>query len=519
VGLEFLVRVRRSTLVLAALGALLVMTYAGWRAGVGTAAGALWSLANLWLIERLVVAITEQPWDGRDGGAGGPVSRGLSAEAAAKAGPSRARADRAREGGIPGAAGCSEPRHDVAGPWWAPAAPAAVHSHEPAAAHSHERIALHWRRAVWPLLAMIALFAAGAWLLARLPAEALVAGFLLPFAVMLFKAVALVVMAAPFWGRIARTPLRALALVAAMAVLAWATAALLPGLGAAQSPAVAHAPAVARTPVPSAGESEAGGGPERFPNLVTVLAGVLPNPWSHQLHRFEPVLFSILVALILGLVAFFATRKPQLIPGGLQNGVEWAVESLYDFVCGILGPTYGRRYAPYLGTLFLYILAMNLFGLIPFMDSPTSNLNVTVGLAIITFLYVQWTGLRELGVLGYLHHLAGNPRSALTWAMVPIMVPVHIIGELAKPVSLSCRLFGNVFGEDMLLVAFTTLGVASLSFLRLPFGLPLQIPFLLLALLTSTIQALVFTVLSTIYFLLMLPHEEHGHEEAAQPAT
>jgi F-type H+-transporting ATPase subunit a len=160
---------------------------------------------------------------------------------------------------------------------------------------------------------------------------------------------------------------------------------------------------------------------------------------------------------------------------------------------------------------------MNLFGLIPFMDSPTSSLNVTVGLALCTFLYVQWTGIRELGVLGYVDHMAGSPRSAISWCMVPIMLPVHLIGELAKPVSLSCRLFGNVFGEDMLLVAFTSLGVATLSFMHSPVGIPWQFPFLVLALLTSTIQALVFTVLSTIYLLLMLPHEEHGPEEASQP--
>jgi F-type H+-transporting ATPase subunit a len=93
-----------------------------------------------------------------------------------------------------------------------------------------------------------------------------------------------------------------------------------------------------------------------------------------------------------------------------------------------------------------------------------------------------------------------------------------VLGELAKPISLSCRLFGNVFGEDMLLVAFASLGVTTLSFTHLPFGLPLQLPFLFLALLTSTLQALVFTVLSTIYFLLMLPHDDHGHEGEAQPA-
>jgi F-type H+-transporting ATPase subunit a len=90
------------------------------------------------------------------------------------------------------------------------------------------------------------------------------------------------------------------------------------------------------------------------------------------------------------------------------------------------------------------------------------------------------------------------------------------MGELAKPISLSCRLFGNIFGEDMLLVAFATLGVTTLAFTHLPFGLPLQLPFMFLALLTSTLQALVFTVLSTIYFLLMLPHGEHEHEHEAE---
>jgi F0F1-type ATP synthase membrane subunit a len=92
-----------------------------------------------------------------------------------------------------------------------------------------------------------------------------------------------------------------------------------------------------------------------------------------------------------------------------------------------------------------------------------------------------------------------------------------MIGGLAKPISLSCRLFGNVFGEDMLLVGFTSLGVATLAFVHSPIGVPWQLPFLVLALLTSTIQALVFTVLSTIYFLLMLP-SDHGHEEAVHHA-
>jgi F-type H+-transporting ATPase subunit a len=185
---------------------------------------------------------------------------------------------------------------------------------------------------------------------------------------------------------------------------------------------------------------------------------------------------------------------------------------------GILGPEQGRRYLPFLGSLFIYILSMNLFGLIPFMDSPTSNLNVTVALALVVFVFSQWIGFRELGVIGYFDHLMGNPRTFIGWLLVPLMLPIHVMGELAKPISLSCRLFGNIFGEDMLLVAFATLGVTTLSFSHLPFGLPLQLPFLFLALLTSTLQALVFTVLSTIYFLLMLPHDDRAHEGEAQHA-
>ena len=95
---------------------------------------------------------------------------------------------------------------------------------------------------------------------------------------------------------------------------------------------------------------------------------------------------------------------------------------------------------------------------------------------------------------------------------------VYVLGELSKPISLSCRLFGNVFGEDMLLVAFVSLGVTTLAWSNLPIGLPLQLPFLVLALLTSTLQAMVFMVLSTIYILLMLPHEAHGHEGDAHHA-
>ena len=248
-----------------------------------------------------------------------------------------------------------------------------------------------------------------------------------------------------------------------------------------------------------------------------------PNaPWAHFLHEFEAPIFSLFIALLICLVAFLATRNAQLIPGPLQNVVEMLVGGLNDFIVGILGEKNGKRYVPFLGTLFIYIWVMNLFGLIPFMDSPTSNLNTTFALAIMVFLYAQWVGLRSLGPIGYVDHLMGSPRDVVSWCLVPLMLPIHVMGELAKPISLSCRLFGNIFGEDMLLVAFASLGITVSAFFHLPVGIPFQLPFMFLALLTGTLQALVFTVLSTIYLLLMLPHDEHADEHAhgaeAQPA-
>ena len=158
-------------------------------------------------------------------------------------------------------------------------------------------------------------------------------------------------------------------------------------------------------------------------------------------------------ALVAGLLVVAGCRIPGMSPGG------------------ILGHENARRFFPLLGTLFVYIFAMNLFGLLPLMDSPTSNLNITFALGLTVFVYVQYVGIRGLGIVGYVDHMLGSPRDVLGWMVAPLMFPIHLMGELAKPISLSCRLFGNIFGEDMLLVAFVSLGITTLSFLHLPIGL------------------------------------------------
>jgi F-type H+-transporting ATPase subunit a len=448
-GLEFLARVRRSSLIASGVAALFTATYLSPLGGLGLLAGALFCLFNLELIRLAVTGLTS--------------------------------ADR----GTPAA---------------------------------HRRLAIGFG-------GMLPLFVAGALLLFVLPAGWLVTGFLLPFAVLTLKAGSLLVLASPAWAALTRSPWRATLAVAACAALLWIGSSALPRAGLAAGSEPAHAAATETHAAGEHAEAAEGEGGEKelgFPTIVTLLEHAAPHAaWVKWVVHFEAVLFSMLIALVVCIPAWLASRNPSRIPTTLQNLVEAIVDFLSRFVVDILGPKYGPRYVPFLGTLFIYIFAMNVFGLIPFMHSPTASLNVTVALALTVFAYVQYTGLTELGLLGWADHMLGSPRDLTGWLLAPIMLPIHLLGELAKPISLSCRLFGNIFGEDMLLVAFATLGISMLSFAHLPFGLPLHALFFPLALLGSGLQAMVFTVLSTIYFLLMLPHEhhdEHGHGTEAPQA-
>ncbi len=267
------------------------------------------------------------------------------------------------------------------------------------------------------------------------------------------------------------------------------------------------------------GDGHEEGGVEHPPNLVTILAGLLEgeavhdaahahNPIAKFLLHFQPVIFSLIVLLIIVWIFRLGTRGMELIPGPMQNFVEWVVESLESFVMGVIGPQ-GTRFVPFIGSLFIYVYMMNIIGLFPLGYGATSMLETTAALALVVFVYVQWTGIRSNGLGGYVKHLAGDPQSPVEKAMVPLIFPLHVIGEIAKPISLSLRLFGNILGGETLLAVFMGLGVGMLAFTNLPVGVPLQTPFIFLELLVTFIQALVFSLLATIYFALVLPHEEH----------
>ncbi len=248
--------------------------------------------------------------------------------------------------------------------------------------------------------------------------------------------------------------------------------------------------------------SEAHVGHPELPTFITLLAEHFKdNSFVQFLYVWQNVVYALIIVVVLSLLAFFATRKTSRVPNRLQNAAEIIVGGLDDFVCGILGPK-GRKYTPFVGTLFIYILFMNISGLIPFMRSASTSWSTTLTLALCVFLYVQYTAIRELGIWGYIDHLAGQPRGVIAFSVVlPIMMfVIHVISELIKPLSLSLRLRSNIWGDDVLLAVLAGFGLQ---------GLPLLLVNMAMALLTAVVQAVVFSLLSTIYFALVLKHEEN----------
>ena len=256
-----------------------------------------------------------------------------------------------------------------------------------------------------------------------------------------------------------------------------------------------------------------------IPNIITVLTTyVYKEGRIHDLlHHYETTIFFWLILLLVAVGFSWAARRLVRVPGRGQAAIELLFGGLYDFFADILGKEHARRFVPFVGTLFIFILSMNYAGMIPGLKSPTANIVTTGSLALCTFVVVQYTGLRGLGIRKYLLHLAGDPTDVVTWALSPLFFVLHVIGELAKPASLALRLFGNVTGEDILvgvlLVLFVGIGAVGVTVGEVPFkiGLPLHFVLFFLMLMFGAIQALIFSLLSAIYILLFLPHEEHEH--------
>jgi F-type H+-transporting ATPase subunit a len=206
--------------------------------------------------------------------------------------------------------------------------------------------------------------------------------------------------------------------------------------------------------------------------------------WIEQqlhLHVGEHVTYTWFVMAVLILVAFLASRSISMIPSGVQNLMEAVVTGIEGLIEETMGEE-GKAYFPLIATFALFILVCNLIGLIPGFYPPTANLNTNAALALIVFVLTHVVGFKKHGI-GYLKHFMGP----IIW-LAPLMFIIEIIGHLARPLSLTLRLFGNMYGHEIVLMIFLAL---------VPLFLP--IPMMLMGVLIAFIQTFVFTLLAMIY--------------------
>jgi F-type H+-transporting ATPase subunit a len=196
---------------------------------------------------------------------------------------------------------------------------------------------------------------------------------------------------------------------------------------------------------------------------------------------FQHVTHTWLVMALLIVVALLATRRAGLVPGGMQNLMEEVLVQIRRMVGETMGPR-GAAYFPLIATLTLFLLVSNLIGLVPGFAPPTANLNTNAALALVVFAMTHIVGVREHG-FRYVKHFVGP-----VWWLAPLILPIEIIGHLARPLSLSLRLFGNMYGHEIVLMIFFTL---------VPLLLP--IPMMVMGILVAFIQTFVFMLLSMIY--------------------
>ncbi len=196
------------------------------------------------------------------------------------------------------------------------------------------------------------------------------------------------------------------------------------------------------------------------------------------------VLAMFAILLLTAVLSLIATRNMKMRPGKFQNIMECAVEALDNFVSGIIGKKLGRKYFFFLGSLFIFIIMANYSGLIPgmgltkYFKAPTSSLSCTLGLGIAAFVFLQVAGIKA------------NVKHYFKKFVSPMffMLPLLLLDEFIKPASLALRLFGNVFGEET---------VTEELYGLLPIGVPVIM--MVLSLLFCAIQAVVFTMLVSIY--------------------
>jgi F-type H+-transporting ATPase subunit a len=228
----------------------------------------------------------------------------------------------------------------------------------------------------------------------------------------------------------------------------------------------------------------------------SILYGPVNALWGHRFgvdipdHVIMALLVLLLSAILLPLLARSISKDK---PGFIQQMMELVVGGLRGLMEDIIGHGAASKYLPIIGAFTVFIFLSNIFGLFYFLQPPTANINTTVALALVSFLYFNWQGIRSQGVLHYLAHFAGP-----VLFLAPIMFPIEIVGNVARVLSLSMRLFGNIMGEH------TASGIF--------FGLfPIVVPWPMMALgiFGAVLQTFVFIMLTMVYIGGATATEEH----------
>ena len=197
--------------------------------------------------------------------------------------------------------------------------------------------------------------------------------------------------------------------------------------------------------------------------------------------NLEVILMTWIVFAVLIVFGLFASRKKNILPRPIQVLGELIVSLLYGLTEDALGKDHAKKYAPLVCALFMFLLVSNWLGIIPHLEEPTKDLNTTLGLGIMGFVIAHYAGIKSKGFKAYIKEY---------FQPIFFMMPLNVIGELAKIVSISFRLFGNIMGGSIIILV--------VSYLTYSVVLP---PFLyaFFALFVGTIQAFVFTMLTVVY--------------------
>ncbi len=212
----------------------------------------------------------------------------------------------------------------------------------------------------------------------------------------------------------------------------------------------------------------------------------------------------ILVVALIVLVTTMATKKLNVVPRGMQNIMELYLGGVLSMGKDVVGEKYARKYLPLVATIGLFVFFSNVIGIIPGFESPTSNINVTLPLAIAVFIYYNYEGIKKSGVVHYFAHFMGPVP-----ALAPLMFPIEVVSHISRIISLSFRLFGNIKGDDLFLWVLLMLT---------PWIIPL-VPFAMLSFM-AVLQTFIFMILTYVYLAgAVLIDEEHSDSPAEEMAA